>query len=335
MSHVDSLKPIIPKDKGPGEIVILPNSPIVSETDLQDFVKESIIENKYEKVFVIHNRETGRYQVEYKGWSNNNINKGVKYTGSDNSALTGVELLEKVLNNSPITVTYTIGTGPDKQTVKDEDATQIAKEKAEALKTAFRSWIWQNSDRSDRIARDYNDKFNCTVNRKYVHPKRINNPTAKVSLPGCTISLRPHQADVVWRGIQSNNVLMAHEVGAGKTFASIAMAMELKRLGLRKKTMVVVPNNLADSWGNAIRMAYPGANVLVSNAKNFSTTSRKEFVNKAAFNDYDIIVMRYSHYEKIPLNPQIEAEFIQERLAKLLDAAEKQRTAEKDRKSVV
>lgn len=330
-NNVAKLREIQPQDKGPGEITILPNNPILQEIDIGYFMAEVMIKSKY-GIDVKHDRQQGKWTVVAEKRDPNNVSYGVNYSeeaGGGGVALYGHEILQNILNNRPSEVKYTVKEYDSVRTYTDTAATAAAKAKESQIKEEFKKWIWTNPERTDRIVKEFNDRFNCYQDRDYTHPARIKNKAAAVNPVGSTISLRPHQANAVWRAVQTQNVLFAHEVGAGKTYACIATAMEKKRLGLCKKSMIVVPNHLADQWGNDIISAYPGAKILVGNEQNFKASERKEFINKAAFGDYDIIVMRYSHFKKISVNPNIEAAYIQERINALEDALQKQQAINK------
>lgn len=330
-NNVAKLREIQPQDKGPGEITILPNNPILQEIDIGYFMAEVMIKSKY-GIDVKHDRQQGKWTVVAEKRDPNNVSYGVNYSeeaGGGGVALYGHEILQNILNNRPSEVKYTVKEYDSVRTYTDTAATAAAKAKESQIKEEFKKWIWTNPERTDRIVKEFNDRFNCYQDRDYTHPARIKNKAAAVNPVGSTISLRPHQANAVWRAVQTQNVLFAHEVGAGKTYACIVTAMEKKRLGLCKKSMIVVPNHLADQWGNDIISAYPGAKILVGNEQNFKASERKEFINKAAFGDYDIIVMRYSHFKKISVNPNIEAAYIQERVNALEDALHKQQAINK------
>lgn len=330
-NNVAKLREIQPQDKGPGEITILPNNPILQEIDIGYFMAEVMIKSKY-GIDVKHDRQQGKWTVVAEKRDPNNVSYGVNYSeeaGGGGVALYGHEILQNILNNRPSEVKYTVKEYDSVRTYTDTAATAAAKAKESQIKEEFKKWIWTNPERTDRIVKEFNDRFNCYQDRDYTHPARIKNKDAAVNPVGSTISLRPHQSNAVWRAIQTQNVLFAHEVGAGKTYACIVTAMEKKRLGLCKKSMIVVPNHLADQWGNDIISAYPGAKILVGNEQNFKASERKEFINKAAFGDYDIIVMRYSHFKKISVNPNIEAAYIQERVNALEDALHKQQAINK------
>lgn len=330
-NNVAKLREVQPQDKGPGEITILPNSPILQEIDIGYFMAEVMIKSKY-GIDVKHDRQQGKWTIVAEKRDPNNVSYGVNYSeeaGGGGVALYGHEILQNILNNRPSEVKYTVKEYDSVRTYTDTAATAAAKAKESQIKEEFKKWIWTNPERTDRIVKEFNDRFNCYQDRDYTHPARIKNKDAAVNPVGSTISLRPQQSNAVWRAIQTQNVLFAHEVGAGKTYACIVTAMEKKRLGLCKKSMIVVPNHLADQWGNDIMSAYPGAKILVGNDQNFKASERKEFINKAAFGDYDIIVMRYSHFKKISVNPNIEAAYIQERVNALEDALHKQQAINK------
>jgi N12 class adenine-specific DNA methylase len=307
--NVDELRKIQPMERTQEQIYLNPENPVVPEKYLEDFVKEVILNDTEDRnLFIEHDRIGSKFTVNYTTYNDFNVKGGI--VTADGRKIPQTEVFEYALNNSKPSITYK--SGDDK--VPDTVAINKISEMGSAFKEKFRDWVWNNKERAENIIDLYNDMYNNKHNRKYIHPLRIADPEAAVHFVGCSYVPRKHQSDVVWRIIQSQTCMMAHEVGAGKTFACIAAAMELKRLGLRKKNMIVVPNNMTGNWEKEIRAAYPGANILVSSDKNFSELKRKEFINNAAMNDYDIIVMRYSHFLAIAPNETMAATYIGKRI---------------------
>jgi len=188
----------------------------------------------------------------------------------------------------------------------------IAQAKQEQIKTAFGEWIWKDPARRERLCRIYNDKFNCIRTREY-DGKHI-----KFTGMNPTIELREHQINAVARIIYGGNTLLAHEVGAGKTYEMVAAAMEMKRLGLCTKSMIVVPNHIIEQFAAEWLQLYPSANILVSTKKDFEPKNRKKFCARIATGDYDAVIIGHSQFEKIPMSIEFQREMLENQLEELL-----------------
>ena len=180
--------------------------------------------------------------------------------------------------------------------VLNKKETAIAQSKQEQIKQAFRDWIWQDPKRREQLCRLYNDRFNSVRPREYDGSHLI--------FPGMNpeIVLRPHQVNAIAHILYGGNTLLAHTVGAGKTFEMVAAAQESKRLGLCQKSMFVVPNHLIEQWAAEYLQLYPSANILVATKKDFETKNRKRFCGRIATGDYDAIIIGHSQFEKIPMS---------------------------------
>ncbi|HYE86356.1 MAG TPA: hypothetical protein VEA16_08370, partial [Vicinamibacterales bacterium] len=219
-------------------------------------------------------------------------------------------LLEATLNlGDPVVYdTVTDAAGAEKRVVNQKD-TIAAREKQEAMAQEFRSWVWEQPERATRLARIYNDTMNTM---------RLWEPDgAHLSLPGANpaITFRPHQKNFIWRGLQQPNALAHHVVGAGKTFAGIALALEKRRLGLARKPMVVVPNHLVQQWARDILRLYPAARVLASTKKDFEPANRKRFLNRIATGDWDLVVVPMSHFGMIEVSAETFNDHVRRELA--------------------
>lgn len=217
---------------------------------------------------------------------------------------TGVsQILDAVANQQPITVRERQYDG---STVVLEKETQAANEKAEAVKREFGQWVFDDDLRRERLARIYNDTFNTDVLRSY--------DGSHLSFPGkvddAIIQLRPHQANAIWRTVQSPTTLLDHVVGAGKTFTMVGAAMEMRRMGLARKPMFVVPNHLVLQWAKDFVKLYPGANVLAASKADFEAGNRKKLFARVATGDYDAVIVPHSSFGKIEVDPQAQAKYI-------------------------
>ena len=332
LRNVDALEKVQPPLKGPGQIVVGPNSPILDVKDISAFANKMFTHDESSGIISIsHDSLSGKYTVSNgkKNSSKNTDTWGVNYSpevvgGEGILAWNGSDIFDAVLNNSALTVRYNRGTADKPEFVVDEKATVVLREKAELLKDEFKRWVWRDPERAKRLVSVFNDVFNNVAERQYIHPMRVKNPDAPVKLFGGTFLLRANQADAVWRVLQSKNTMLAHGVGAGKTAIMAGAAMEMRRLGIRKKNLIVVPNHMIPQWQSEIQIQYPGARVLAATTTNFDDkTARREFLNKAAIGDYDIVLMRYSHYKMISVSPSIQTEFIRERMAQYKEALER------------
>lgn len=192
----------------------------------------------------------------------------------------------------------------------------LAQQKQEMVREAFKSWIWKDPARRETLCQKYNEIFNS------IKPRAYDGSHIRFSGMSPEINLRPHQRNAVARMLYGGNSLLAHCVGAGKTFEIVAAAMESRRLGLSKKNLVVVPNHLTEQWGADFLRLYPGANVLVATKKDFEPQNRKKFCSRIATGDYDAIVIGHSQFEKIPLSPERQKTFLQEQINQIIDGIE-------------
>ena len=174
----------------------------------------------------------------------------------------------------------------------------LASQKQEAIKTAFKDWIFKDQDRRERLVKVYNERFNSIRPREY--------DGSYLTFPGMNpeIELRPHQKNAVAHQLYGDNVLLAHVVGAGKTYEMVAAAMESKRLGLAQKNLFVVPNHLTEQWGAEFLQLYPGANILVATKKDFEPANRKKFCARIAMGNYDAVIIGHSQFERIPISDE-------------------------------
>jgi N12 class adenine-specific DNA methylase len=203
--------------------------------------------------------------------------------------------------------------------VIDAAATEAARDKQEKLKEQFKQWLWQDDERRERLVRKYNDEFNHTRLRTF--------SGEHLTLPGASpaIALRAHQKASVWRILQSPNCLLAQVVGSGKTMILCAAAMELRRLGLARKPLIVVPNHMLGQFASEFLALYPGANILVATKDDFDKEKRKTLMSRIATGNWDAVIVTHSGFEKIPLSRETQEEFFKEQLRELALAIEQQR----------
>ena len=225
------------------------------------------------------------------------------------------DIVTAAMNGKQVTVYDQI----DRDTkVVNQEATNDANQKVEAVKRAWNDWIWMDDNRRDELAGLYNDIFNTDINQTYdgSHLKLLGKVDDNV------IELRPTQKNAIWRITQNPTTLLDHVVGAGKTFTMVAAAMELRRMGLASKPMIVVPNHLVGQWGKEFIQLYPNANILVATKKDFEATNRKRLVARIANGDWDAVIVAHSSFGKIAVSPEFEAEFIKQQIQDISDAIE-------------
>lgn len=225
--------------------------------------------------------------------------------------LSALDLLDHALTGRPIRVTRQVGHGSEKTTVFDAPATEAANAKMADLKKEFEAWVWRDPERTDRLVRIYNDKFNTTVARSFNGDH--------LTLPGASkqFNIFPHVKRGAWRIIQTGNTYLAHAVGSGKTFQAVISAMEQKRLGFIKKPMMVVPNHMLQQFAREWQELYPAARLMVADENNFHTENRRRFVSRVALSDLDGVIITHSAFKILDLDPKFKAKMIDEQLTYL------------------
>lgn len=302
--NADALAKVIPRDLDAAEIDPKIGASWISPEDYQAFMYEKLrISTIYRRtIYLEYNAHINTYFINQKNSCNTVENQTVYGT----SRMSALEIFENLLNQRQIQVRDRIENPNGNDTyVVNQRETVLAKEKAEELKSAFKEWLFEDMDRRQKYVTLYNERFNNIRLREY--------DGSFLSFPGMNheFALRPHQKNAVARIIRGGNTLLGHCVGAGKTFEMTAAAMELRRLGLAHKTMIVVPNHLTGQFASEFLMLYPAANVLLTTKRDFEKKNRKRFVSKIATGDYDAIIIGHSQFEKIPLSRDRQAEYIQ------------------------
>ncbi len=313
-ANVKDLELIIPKDLKATEIMANINSPWIPTQYLEEFLVE-LSANHYEKQYgdKMTDYQLGNLKedikVEHLGGAyevfvrNNELNElyGIRHKDKAHSYKVPFEsLLNKVLNNKDLSVKYAQvdPNDPKKEIfISDEEQSNLARQKAEELKEAFKDWIYKDYARRTHLEQIYNDTFNNSVLKTY--------DGSQLELEGFNhhISLRPHQKNAIFRTIQDRAVCLDHQVGAGKTLCAIASCMEQKRMGLVNKTLIAVPNHLTKQWGDEFYKAYPNANVLVVGSKDITEKERELLFNQIANNNYDAVIIAHTHLELLS-NPR-------------------------------
>ena len=306
--NVAALEAVQPKDIEPSRIKIALGSPVVDPLWIEQFSEEVIAMG----VRISHTPQTG-------GWSVAALS-GYQAAGATVDFGTGrrsaAVLLDAALNKSPVQVYDTIMEDGKERRVINNDETNSANAKLEKIKERFSSWLWEDSKRGVEAAKRFNDAYNTHVKREY-GGKHI----AAMTFPGVSAAKPPydHQKRVAWRVVQRGNTYMAHSVGAGKTIASVLAGMELKRLGIKKKPLWVVPNHMLQQFAAEFLELYPAAKIMVADEANFSGDNRERFMGRVAADNWDGIIITHSAFKKIPMSPEFQQGYIEEMIGEIAD----------------
>ena len=324
--NVEALKAVMPEDVGYQDIFVNPGTPWIPNSVYSDFAAYMLGTSNTDwnqAVDVTRNKDTGNFTVELKNrYLKANAYNTQKWGTNRRSFL---DLFDAMLNSKSVVVKYKDADG---KSVVDQDATAAANEKVEAIQKEFQEWLWKDEGRRTELATLYNETFNSVVTPKY------NGDNLTVNGANAMKPLRPHQRDAVQRVISSGgNTLLAHKVGAGKTYEMAAAAMKLKELGLVKKPLFAVPKSLVAQWGNEFVDFFPTAKLLVAEAGDFTATNRKIFANRIANGDYDAVIVSYEQFEKLPISADFARELYQEQIESVIAAIEDAK-AEKGGKSL-
>ena len=262
-------------------------------------------------IHVHFSQYTGEWNVEGKSYDRTNVKA---YNAYGTSRINGYKIMEETLNLKDVRIfDYIEDENGKKTAVLNKKETAIAQGKQELIKQAFADWIWNDPDRREKLTRLYNEKFNSTRPREY--------DGSHMSFVGINpeITLRPHQVNAIAHILYGGNTLLAHVVGAGKTFEMVAAAQESKRLGLCQKSLFVVPNHLTEQWASEYLQLYPSANILVATKKDFETKNRKKFCGRIATGDYDAVIIGHSQFEKIPMSIERQRAILEQQLDEVLE----------------
>lgn len=324
--NVEALTAVQPPDLEPVDIAVQLGSTWVPPAVVGDFCRHLFGPNSVNEIG--YHPALGHWVATFNLYSIDPTT-GRSTWGTDN--FSGPELIEAILNHTPIKVMKEVGrdyeTGkPIKE--RDEEETAAANQKADLIKQEFQNWIWQDQSRRDSLARIYNDRFNTSVPRKY--------DGSHLELPGSSmaITLRPHQKDSIWRGIQDGEAIFDHDMGGGKTLICVGTVMESKRMGLMKKPMVVVPNHLLSQWKDAFYSLYPQASVLIADKTDFKKENREKLFAKVATGDWDAVVVAHSSFKRIGLPPEALEKVLTEQIDDLSEAIEEMKVESGSRHTV-
>ncbi|HEM3166365.1 TPA: DEAD/DEAH box helicase family protein, partial [Streptococcus suis 92-1400] len=307
---------VMPKELEASEITVRMGATWIPEKDYKSFMfhlLKTSASNRW-NIDIKYTNFTGEYRVEGKSIDKGNDLANFTYGTSRVSAY---KLIEDTLNLRDTNVyDQIVDENGKKSSVLNQKETMLARSKQEIIKEEFKNWIFDDIDRRTRLVKEYNEKFNSIRLREY--------DGSNLTFDGMNpeIELRPHQKDAIARGLFGGNTLLAHEVGAGKTFEMIGIAMESKRLGMSNKSMFVVPNHIVEQFGREFNELYPAANILCATEKDFTPDKRKRFCSRIATGDYDAVIIGHSQFEKIPISKERQEYELQRQIDEIIDFIE-------------
>ena len=311
--NVQALERVQPEPLTASEISVRLGATWIPPEIIQQFVFEFLGTPRYAqwKMQLHYSPYTSEWSIENKSYDNTNI-KAYRTYGTDR--INAYRIIEETLNLKDVRIfDYVEDEFGKRKPVLNKKETTIALQKQELIKEGFREWIWKDPQRRERLCKIYNEKFNSTRPREYDG----NHITFSGMNP--EIELREHQKNAVAHILYGGNTLLAHAVGAGKTFEMTAAAMESKRLGLCSKSLFVVPNHLTEQWAAEFLQLYPAANILVATKKDFETANRKRFCGRIATGDYDAIIIGHSQFEKIPMSIERQRALLEQQIDEITD----------------
>ena len=315
--NVTALEGVQPKELDASEIEVRIGATWIEPKYIEDFMRETFETPDYlfdrNLVGVQYSDVTGQWNVKGKNADRGNSLVNMTYGTSRANAY---RILEDSLNLRDTRIFDTIEEDGKEKRVLNKKETTLASQKQDAIREAFKDWVFRDPERRQTLCAKYNELFNSTRPREY--------DGSHLKFPGMTpdITLRPHQLNAVAHQLYGDNTLLAHCVGAGKTFEMIAAAMEIKRLGLCQKSLFVVPNHLTEQWASDFLRLYPGANILAATKKDFEPANRKKFCSRIATGDYDAVIIGHTQFEKIPLSMERQSAMIERQITEIEMAIE-------------
>ena len=312
-ANMEALEKVQPNDLTASEIDVRLGATWIPPEDIQRFVIELLKPAYYasSKIKVHYSRLTAQWNISGKTSDYGNVTANVTY---GTKRINAYKIIEETLNLKDVRIFDTVyDESSGEKRILNRNETVLAQQKQQLIKDAFRDWIWKDPDRRDRLTTLYNMRFNS------IRPREYDGSHIRFVGMNPEITLRPHQVNAVARVIYGGNTLLAHVVGAGKTFTMAASAMESKRLGLCQKSLFVVPNHLTEQWAAEFLQLYPSANILVATKKDFETRNRKKFCSRIATGDYDAVIIGHSQFEKIPMSLERQGAILQTQLDEIID----------------
>lgn len=312
--NVEALTAVQPVDLTAGEIGIRIGVNWVPKEVYEQFLFEVIGTSVYarDKIHVLYSPHTGEWNVTGKSMDGSNIKA---FTTYGTKRINAYHIFEQTLNQKDVRIFDTqIDADGNEVRVLNKKETAITQDRQELIKAKFAEWVWKDIDRRERLCGIYNETFNA------IRPREYDGQHIRFSGMNPEITLRKHQVNAIAHIMYGGNTLLAHEVGAGKTFEIVAAAMESKRLGLCTKSLIVVPNHITEQWASEWLQLYPSANILVATKKDFETKNRKKFCARIATGDYDAIIIGHSQFEKIPMSRERQEAILKRQINGILDS---------------
>ena len=326
--NVEALEAVQPQDLGAGEIGVRIGANWVPIDVYQQFMVELLTPygQARSRIKILRSEGTGQWSITEKNFDRANVKANTTYGTKRMSAY---HILEQTLNQRDVRVfDYIEDEHGNKKPVLNKKETAIAQDRQELIKQKFAEWIWKDIDRRERLCRIYNETFNA------LRPREYDGRHIRFEGMNPEITLRPHQVNAIAHILYGGNTLLAHEVGAGKTYEMVAAAMEMKRLGLCTKSLIVVPNHITEQWAAEWLQLYPSANILVATRKDFETQNRKKFCSRIATGDYDAIIIGHSQFEKIPMSAERQRAILEQQIEEILDGIEQAKAQKAERYTV-
>ena len=327
-TNVEALRAAQPKDLDASEIEVRLGATWIDKAYIKQFIVELLDPPYYlrHRIDVNYSDFTAEWNISGKSVDSSNINSFYTY-GTDRA--NAYKIIEDTLNLRDVRIydTVTDADGKERRVLNAKETT-LAQQKQQAIKDAFQDWIWKTPDRRHALVQRYNELFNST------RPREYNGEHITLGGMNPEITLREHQKNAVAHILYGGNTLLAHEVGAGKTFEMVAAAMESKRLGLCNKPLFAVPNHLTEQWASEFLRLYPSANILVTTKKDFEPANRKKFCARIATGNYDAIIMGHSQFEKIPMSRERQERQLQEQIDEITEGIEELKASRAERFSI-
>lgn len=311
--NVEALRQALPKDLDASEIDLRLGATWIDQKYIQQFMYETLQTPRYlqGRIRVLYSQFTVEWSVTSK--TAIPYDDVAAYMNFGTERASAYRILEDTLNLRDVRIYDTIRDGDTECRVLNQKETTLAQQKQQALKDAFKDWIWKEPQRRQELVRSYNERFNA------IRPREYDGKHIVFTGMNPEITLREHQRNAIAHILYGKNTLLAHEVGAGKTFEMVAAAMESKRLGLCRKSLFAVPNHLVEQWASEFLRLYPAANILVTTKKDFEARNRKRFCAKIATGDYDAVIMGHSQFERLPVSMARRERLIEEQIAEIED----------------
>ena len=326
--NVEALEAVQPQDLGAGEIGVRIGANWVPVEVYQQFMVELLTPygQARSRIRILRSEVTGQWSITEKNFDRANVKANTTYGTKRMSAY---HILEHILNQRDVRVfDYIEDENGKKKPILNKKETAIAQDRQELIKQKFAEWVWKDIDRRELLCRIYNETFNG------VRPREYDGRHIRFEGMNPEITLRPHQVNAIAHILYGGNTLLAHEVGAGKTYEMVAAAMEMKRLGLCTKSLIVVPNHITEQWAAEWLQLYPSANILVATKKDFETQNRKKFCSRIATGDYDAIIIGHSQFEKIPMSVERQQAILERQIEEILEGIEQAKAQKAERYTV-